>query len=443
MKEDTLSIVKGAFENCCIGSGFEILCNDSLKSIGDEAFYHSNLKAIALPSELKSIGERCFADTNLHYVKIPDSIEFIPKQAFEKCGLNKIEWGYGVRIIGESAFANNWFEEFEFPYWIKEIGDSAFANASHYNIHYLSLPSSLKKIGAGAFANWELDYLDFCEYGALSYIGNFAFGSSSSVGGGPHSIIIPNTVTYLAPNAFSRYYYHEGGFDVDYDGTAHSYRSWTDGNKEILSSLVVGGGLETFEGLGTLKQLKHVELREGVKHIADYCFEGCEELESIILPTTLESVGVGAFWFCEKLEFLSFKSAIEELFISSIPINIKAIILPSGKLTLYITPRSKNRVEYLLNHHVFRDKDGNVIAPSLVFVDLKDGIWDDRPRKKDFEVIENGCYEDEVVDVDYGSDEISTQERFRYNQYGGYNDWDDDTINSAFEGDPEATWNVD
>lgn len=30
-----------------------------------------------------------------------------------------------------------------------------------------------------------------------------------------------------------------------------------------------------------------------------------------------------------------------------------------------------------------------------------------------------------------------------YSQYGGYNGFDDDTINSAFEGDPEATWNVD
>ena len=30
-----------------------------------------------------------------------------------------------------------------------------------------------------------------------------------------------------------------------------------------------------------------------------------------------------------------------------------------------------------------------------------------------------------------------------YSLYGGYNGFDDDTINSAFEGDPEATWNVD
>ena len=30
-----------------------------------------------------------------------------------------------------------------------------------------------------------------------------------------------------------------------------------------------------------------------------------------------------------------------------------------------------------------------------------------------------------------------------YDEYGGYNGYDDDTINEAFEGDPEATRNVD
>lgn len=30
-----------------------------------------------------------------------------------------------------------------------------------------------------------------------------------------------------------------------------------------------------------------------------------------------------------------------------------------------------------------------------------------------------------------------------YEKYNGYNGWDDNTIDNAFEGDPEATWNVD
>ena len=30
-----------------------------------------------------------------------------------------------------------------------------------------------------------------------------------------------------------------------------------------------------------------------------------------------------------------------------------------------------------------------------------------------------------------------------YSKYGGYNGYDDDTIDSAFEGNPELTWNID
>lgn len=30
-----------------------------------------------------------------------------------------------------------------------------------------------------------------------------------------------------------------------------------------------------------------------------------------------------------------------------------------------------------------------------------------------------------------------------YSKYGGYNGYDDNTIDSAFEGMPDATWNVD
>ena len=43
-------------------------------------------------------------------------------------------------------------------------------------------------------------------------------------------------------------------------------------------------------------------------------------------------------------------------------------------------------------------------------------------------------YDQEDDDDEYGSS---------YEEYNGYNGWDDDTINDAFEGDPEATWNVD
>lgn len=52
---------------------------------------------------------------------------------------------------------------------------------------------------------------------------------------------------------------------------------------------------------------------------------------------------------------------------------------------------------------------------------------------------------DETLDDDYGYeyDFNPNQNSGEYEKYGGYNGWSDDAIDEAFNGDPEATWNVD
>jgi hypothetical protein len=40
-------------------------------------------------------------------------------------------------------------------------------------------------------------------------------------------------------------------------------------------------------------------------------------------------------------------------------------------------------------------------------------------------------------------DDYSGMHKKSYEKYNGYNGWDDDTIDDVFNGDPEATWNVD
>ena len=55
-------------------------------------------------------------------------------------------------------------------------------------------------------------------------------------------------------------------------------------------------------------------------------------------------------------------------------------------------------------------------------------------------------------EVGHGMDEDDTWSNYNNNdddygssteKYGGYNGFSDDVIDDAFEGDPEATWNVD
>ncbi len=58
-------------------------------------------------------------------------------------------------------------------------------------------------------------------------------------------------------------------------------------------------------------------------------------------------------------------------------------------------------------------------------------------------------YNDEDYDEDYDDDNSSGYDYDdepgwgSYDEYGGYNGYDDFTIDSAFDGDPEATWNID
>lgn len=55
---------------------------------------------------------------------------------------------------------------------------------------------------------------------------------------------------------------------------------------------------------------------------------------------------------------------------------------------------------------------------------------DDAESEEEFDME----HEDDDFDDSYGS---STE------KYGGYNGFSDDVIDDAFDGDPEATWNVD
>ncbi|MBK8143390.1 MAG: hypothetical protein IPK57_22040 [Chitinophagaceae bacterium] len=52
-------------------------------------------------------------------------------------------------------------------------------------------------------------------------------------------------------------------------------------------------------------------------------------------------------------------------------------------------------------------------------------------------------FHNDDYDGHYDRHEYDDNSRPSYEKYNGYNGFDDDTIDQAFEGDPEATWNVD
>lgn len=98
----------------------------------------------------------------------------------------------------------------------------------------------------------------------------------------------------------------------------------------------------------------------------------------------------------------------------------------------------------------FIDKKGNVVVDfeyDGVESNFKNGrgalIKNDRYGDNIFVFNKYGELIESYNNQDDDFDDIYYDEAPSYNKYGGYNGYDDDTIDSAFEGDPYATWNID
>jgi hypothetical protein len=81
--------------------------------------------------------------------------------------------------------------------------------------------------------------------------------------------------------------------------------------------------------------------------------------------------------------------------------------------------------EKLVNENVFNDNRTSNYHPSVI---LSDSISEPKERNS----------------YDYGYDSCrDDDDEGPYSKYGGYNGWDDNTIDEAFDGNPELTWNID
>lgn len=162
----------------------------------------------------------------------------------------------GITRIAPNAFNNRKITAVTFPNTLEEICDSAFFGCK--NLKKIVLPDSLTTLEHLAFCNCSS--LKEVDYGSLETIGDSAFYSC-----GFEKIIIPGTVKTVGPSAF-------GGINAD----------------EII-------------------------VQEGVEELCDYAFEGCHNVTSVTLPSSLKTIGGRVFSGCESLLTLNIPVNVEEI----------------------------------------------------------------------------------------------------------------------------------
>lgn len=202
--------------------------------------------------------------------------------------------GKTITAIGNGAFANQTgITKMSIPSTIKSIGANAFdgctellqfnipddsrletiGNSAFYNcrIAMMDFPAGLVSIGANAFSNCKLALAGFA--GGSVTIGNAAFYGSTIM-----YLQGAEYIKSIGANAFE----NSGLVRVDFN----------DGPQ--LTAI----GNSAFAGCGFLKNFV---MPTSLVNVGYFAFSGCSAFETVVIPNSVTTIGGGAFDGCENL----------------------------------------------------------------------------------------------------------------------------------------------
>jgi len=286
----------------------------------------------ALPEGVTSLGENTFNGCrNLTSVTIPDSLGSIPDYAFGDCtGLASITLGGKVRSIGEYAFYNcAALASINITRSVSSIGNFAFlgcVSLTEINVHLQNLTYSSVD---GVLLNKSQTKLLFYPSGR------------------PGGYTIPSTVTSIREFAF---YCSPNLTSVTIPSNVTSIGSWTFESCQSLTGINVDPQNRAFASMEGILFNKNkttliqyppgrpggYSIPDGVKSVADFAFESCENLTSIAFPDSLKTIGLRAFLWCYGLTSVSFGEGITSIGISAFELctNLTSVTLPASVTNL-------------------------------------------------------------------------------------------------------------
>lgn len=241
-------------------------------------------------------------------VVIGNGVTSIGNYAFEDCSaLKKLDIPQGVTEIGWKAFLGcSALTSLELPQTVNRIGNTAFQGCS--NLETINIPSGVKLIEKDTFHGCE-KLNDVTIPTGVTLIGNSAFKACKTF----RNIKIPEGVTTIGRNAFEECTQLE---TVEIPSTATDIRNFAFKNCPQLKSFVFPSKTTQIQ-VGVLsgcKNLESVTIPEGVTRIFGSAFYGCsQELNSVQLPSTLQTIDELAFYGCDQLSEITIPESVTSI----------------------------------------------------------------------------------------------------------------------------------
>ena len=356
------SLGESVFDDC---SGLiSVVISNSVTSISNYAFSRcSSLTSVTIPNSVTSIGENAFYEcSSLASVTIPNSVESIGAGAFNWSGLTSVSIPNSVTSIGEFAFGScENLEKVIVPdisAWCSIDFESESSNPLCYGHHIysdedtemtkLDIPSGVTSINKYAFYNCE-SLTSVTIPNSVSSIGNDAFHNCDNM----TSLTINSDVISIVQDAFKESssvtevycyttpenmewtgWFFPSSYDVKFyvfDKAAYEAK-FPNAGVEFDERLLVYGGVVYKIISTTDKTAKVIANEEGYKGdieiaasfdcnnvtysvvaIDDKAFYDCDELTSVIIPTSVKSIGYQAFLNCNRMTFITIPDGIASI----------------------------------------------------------------------------------------------------------------------------------
>ncbi|HFI0336023.1 TPA: leucine-rich repeat protein [Streptococcus suis] len=274
----------------------------SLLEVRPYAFTGIGIESLSLPAGLQKLGTHSFADnSNLKSVIIPSGLSEGDGAFINSKRLVDITFSAGTTKIVDGLFRGTGFSEFTVPEGITEIGANAFADNG--NLTTIILPSTLRTIGANAFANTSLKRI-------VLPPGMKKIPDGLLQGTKVEEFVIPEGVEEIGDLAFA--------------------------NNSSLKSVVLPSSLKKI-GYGAFQYtgLESITFKDGLVEIGSYAFSNTH-LQSVVLPNTVTSLGESAFSRITELTSLSLSEGLTEIKVGTFSdTSLERVTIPSAVTVIH------------------------------------------------------------------------------------------------------------